>query len=126
MKNGKNISSLRKAALLCFGVVTALLVVFSGPIQKGLESQMLLKTCEQTCPTQAKESKKESEKAQVTVQAYDAIIPATLAQPAIFTQIILNLPFIEHDEEESVVSSFVARANYLKVLLGLIISPNAP
>lgn len=125
-QNSKNISSIRKGTLLCFGVITALLVVFSGPIQKGIEANISKQTCELNCPLKAKEAKKESEKAQVTVQAYDAIIPVTHSQPVLFTQLMLSLPFIEKDEEEKTESSIIARANYLRVLLGLIISPNAP
>jgi hypothetical protein len=58
MKFTKTIPTFKQGTLLFCGVLVAILVVFSEPIQEGLKAQFFKQTCEQSCPLDVRGAKK--------------------------------------------------------------------
>jgi len=82
MKLFKTIPSFKQGTLLFCGVVVALLVVFSGPIQEGIKAQISKQTCEQSCPLNVREAKKDvdksKEKSKEKKAGFSGIFPTIL------------------------------------------------
>lgn len=129
MKKRTNISSLKKGLLLGFGVLTALLVVFSGPIQSGIEASLkdkvcINRSCEKPSTPAEKKDKKEVE---LNPLSYQAIVPSVAHLSAsVFTTPVFFTDFSEPSEEKEADLPSVSLSKYLSVVLQKIISTNAP
>lgn len=129
MKKRTNILSLKKGLLLGFGVLTALLVIFSGPIQSGIEASLknkvcINKSCEKPATPAEKADKKEVE---LNPLSYQAIVPSVAQlSAAVFTTPVFFTEFTEPTEETESHLPSISLTKYFSVVLEVIISPNAP